>query len=123
VKQNTIIYDGECGLCLHSVEWIHARDTRRAFEYLPYQDKALSVRFPGISRTECERALHLVTVDGSVLVGADALPTVLAQLPRWRALAPFLALPPLRPLGRWLYRRIAQVRRGASISPECALRP
>lgn len=123
MKQNTIIYDGECGLCLHSVEWIRARDRHHAFEYLPYQDEALSVRFPGIQRTECERALHLVTVDDSVLVGADALPPVLAKLPRWRALAPLLALPPLRPLSRWFYRRIAQVRRGASTSPDCALRP
>lgn len=122
-RRATIIYDGECGLCLHSVAWIRDRDVHRVFEYLPYQSEELDVRFPGISRQACVRALHLVTEDGSVLVGAEALPVILTQFPRWRALAPLLASPLLRPLSRWLYHRIAQARRAVSISPECGLRP
>jgi predicted DCC family thiol-disulfide oxidoreductase YuxK len=129
VRRSIIIFDGECGLCRHSVEWIRARDTGDVFEYLPYQSEELETRFPGISRSACARALHLVREDGSVLVGADALPAILARLPRWRRLAPVLAWPPLRPLSRWLYRHIARVRRGSATaeetpsSPECGLLP
>jgi predicted DCC family thiol-disulfide oxidoreductase YuxK len=129
MTRSTIIYDGACGLCRHSVDWIRARDRDGAFEYLPYQSEELVVRFPGVTRAACERALHLVTGDGSVLVGADALPVILVRLPGWKIFAPLLAWRPLQPLSRRLYGRIARARRGSGTaqpedaSPQCGLRP
>jgi predicted DCC family thiol-disulfide oxidoreductase YuxK len=123
VERATLIFDGDCALCRKSAEWIRARDTHSAFDYLPYQDATLQRRFPEISRRECERALHLVAADGQLTVGADALPDILSRLPRWRRVAPVLRLRALRPLSRWLYRRIARTRSRVSTSSECDLRP
>jgi predicted DCC family thiol-disulfide oxidoreductase YuxK len=99
----TLIYDGRCQLCRTSVEWIRARDTRRVFDFLPFQEADLEARFPQVSRAECERAVTLVLPGGAVLSGADALPSVLGELPRWRLLAPLLSWRLLRPLSRRLY--------------------
>lgn len=87
--------------------WIRARDRAGAFEFVPFQDPRFEERFPQVPRAVCEAAVTLVRPDGSVASGADALPEILRPLPRWRRLAPVLGAPALRPLARWIYKRIA----------------
>lgn len=103
----TLIYDGRCQLCRNSVAWIRARDAGRAFDFVPCQEPGLEARFPQVPRAACERAVTLVLSDGSQYSGADALPHILREIPRWRALAPLLTRRALRPLAARLYGFIA----------------
>jgi predicted DCC family thiol-disulfide oxidoreductase YuxK len=34
----TVYYDGNCGLCHASIRWIHRRDTKEVFQYIPLQE-------------------------------------------------------------------------------------
>jgi predicted DCC family thiol-disulfide oxidoreductase YuxK len=106
----TLVYDGRCSLCRGAVAWIRARDARGAFEFVPYQAPDLELRFAGVSRAQCERAVTLLVPGRAPLAGADALPQVLGLLPRWRLLAPLLGWRPLRPVARRLYDWIARHR-------------
>jgi predicted DCC family thiol-disulfide oxidoreductase YuxK len=106
----TLIYDGRCSLCRGAIEWIRARDAGGAFEFVPFQEPDLEARYPAVRRAQCERAVTLLLPRRAPLAGAEALPAVLALLPRWRHIAPLLGLPPLRPLSRRLYDWIAMHR-------------
>ncbi len=122
MQQAILIFDGSCGFCRSSIDWIRNRDSEGRFEYFPLQDDSFGRRFPGLTREECMRALHLVLEDGSVRVGADALPMVLERLTSWRRLAPLLGHPLLRSINRWMYRQVARRRARDDGAASCEFR-
>lgn len=122
MQQAILIFDGSCGFCRSSIDWIRKRDTEGRFEYFPFQDDSFGRRFPELTREACMRALHLVMEDGSVRVGAEALPVVLERLPSWRRLAPLLGHPLLGPINRWMYRQVAQSRARDDGAASCEFR-
>ena len=73
----------------------HAR--HGALETLPCQHEDRARRFPEISREQCLAAMQLVTQDGRVYSGEQALPPLMDLMTGWRWLARILRLPGIRP--------------------------
>lgn len=108
-----LIYDGDCPMCRASALWLLRRAMNAGAEGLdvmPCRSPARRARFPQVPEEACLRAMHLVLPDGRVLAGADAVPEILARLPRWRWLARAFEVPGARPLARRLYAWIANNR-------------
>ncbi len=108
-----LIYDADCAMCRASALWLLKRALdggADALEVLPCRSPARRARFPGISDDTCMQAMQLVLPDGRVLAGADAVPEILARIPRWRWVRRAFALPGARPLARRIYGWIAENR-------------
>lgn len=108
-----LIYDAECPMCRASALWLLRRAMNagaRDLELLPCRSPARQARFPQLTEEACLEAMQLVLPDGRVLSGADAVPELLARVPRWRWVARLFALPGARPLARRVYARIARNR-------------
>jgi predicted DCC family thiol-disulfide oxidoreductase YuxK len=108
-----LIYDGDCSMCRASALWLMRRalaGRASELEILPCRSPARHTRFPQVSESACLRAMQLVLPDGRVLAGADAVPEILARIPRWRWLARLFDLPGVRPLARHVYAWIADNR-------------
>ncbi len=117
-RRPVILFDGVCDLCNSGVAWIRARDRAAAFDFLPLADPEVARRWPALARADLERALHLVEPDGTVRVGAGALPSILARLPGWGTWARILALPPVLAVARPVYALVARNRRAiACLTP------
>ena len=94
--RHLVLWDGECGFCRRSVEWLAAHDRRHALEFKPYQDVELA---PSL-RAACERAMHVITSDGQVLSGGRAMMfcgqftrfSGWARLAQWPIFLPFIEL-------------------------------
>ena len=80
----TLIYDGACAFCRRWVERVHRCDRGGLLELVPYQSVDLGRRFPGVSRAECARCVHLVDALGRVHRGAAAVRETLRRLPGGR---------------------------------------
>ncbi|MSR22708.1 MAG: DUF393 domain-containing protein [Gemmatimonadetes bacterium] len=76
-----LVYDGECGFCRRSVEWVRERDSERAIETVPYEDPSVRERFPELPQERLEEAMHLLAADGSRWEGARAVEELLRVLP------------------------------------------
>ena len=101
-----LLWDGDCGFCRRSVEWVQRRDTGGAIRAVPYQEAPSPPMTPEL-RAACGRAVHLVLPDGRVLRAGRACLEVLREIgfPFWAAL---LSVPPLVwavELGYWLVAR------------------
>lgn len=87
-----LVFDGDCNFCRH---WIRRwqRVTGDRVEYVPFQDASIPQRFPELSLEKCATAVHLITVEGKVFQGAEAV---------------FLAREygPGRHFGIWAYRHV-----------------
>ncbi len=106
----TLIYDGECGLCRRSVEWVRRRDREHRITLVPFQDQVTVARF-GIPLPALAAAMHLVLPDRRVFAGADAVPEILRLLASWRWARWVFAVPGVRPLARRVYAWVARRRR------------
>ncbi|HUI41792.1 MAG TPA: lipase maturation factor family protein [Terriglobia bacterium] len=100
-----LLFDGDCGFCRFWVaRWRAA--TRGQVDFAPAQTEA--ARFPQITPEAWKRSVQLVTPDGAVYAGAEAVFRTLAYAPeqRWR-LALYRHLPGARPVSEWGYRVVA----------------
>ena len=90
--RHLLLWDGTCGFCRRSVEWIARHDTRARLLLLPYQDAPASLVSPQL-RAACARAMHVLTTDGRVLKAGRASLFVLGEI-GWPLAARVLAWPP-----------------------------
>lgn len=105
-----LIYDGDCSMCRASAFWLLRRALAGGaseLEILPCRSPVRRIRFPHVSDETCLQAMQLVLPDGRIRSGADAVPEILARIPRWRWVARLFDLPGVRPLSRRAYTWIA----------------
>jgi predicted DCC family thiol-disulfide oxidoreductase YuxK len=75
LQKPLLIFDGDCGFCrLWITRWKEI--TGEAVDYAPYQ--AVAPRFPKIPMDSFRRSVQLVTSDGVVMSGAEAVFSTLA---------------------------------------------
>ncbi|MGF1509874.1 MAG: thiol-disulfide oxidoreductase DCC family protein [Myxococcota bacterium] len=113
-----ILWDGECGFCRRSVEWLQRQDARGELEAVPFQMAPSPPMTPEL-RVACERAVHLVRPDGTILRGGRAVLAAL-EIVGYRFWGRFLSWPPMiwiieagywvvarnrRWFSRWFFRR------------------
>lgn len=120
-ERYVLIYDGECGICRRSVDWVTSTDRVGRIEVLPYHDPEVARRFPGIPPEDMERAMQLLAPGGERWQGARAAEETLSLLPRWRLLAPFFRIPGVRAVAARVYTWVAGNRRRLGCGSHCGL--
>lgn len=111
-RRHLVLWDGDCGVCGRAIQWLEARDRRRRFDTMPYQQCPSPPMTPEL-RDACSRALHVISVEGEVLRAGAACLFVLRVL-GWRNAARVLSLPPLLVATELGYRLVAANRRHIS---------
>src|ERR1700730_13819970 len=79
-----VLYDGQCEICQACVSWLKALDHQNKTVCLPIFAEALPTVDSRLNLDECLRQLHVVTPEGEIHVGWDAV-ACLARLfrPTW----------------------------------------
>jgi len=108
-----MIFDDRCPLCLRSVERVKRLDRKRQVQPVPLtrarqQLAHLAVALP--SEASLRQQLHLVSSDGRVWAGADAVARLALLSPRVSLLGRLMLLPGVRHAARLVYRLVAQHR-------------
>src|SRR2546428_11607676 len=84
-----LLYDRDCGICSALSRWIHRVDVRGRIRFESIQSgRAL---LTGIPDERMLDAWHIVTPDGHVTTGGDAVPTLVSAFPIGAGLGRLLA--------------------------------
>ena len=67
--RHLVLWDGDCGFCRRSVEWLAANDKRGALEFKPYQ----SVELAPSLKESCSHSVHVIKTDGEVIRAGRAM--------------------------------------------------
>lgn len=108
MKQDLILFDGDCVLCSHWAHVVHKRDTAHRFKFVAIQSpygRVLAARFHINPQTP---ETNVAVIDGRAYFKGDAALAILGALPGWRWTA--LARIAPRPLRNWIYDAIARRR-------------
>src|SRR5579863_2540493 len=105
LERPLLLFDGDCGFCRYWVARWQAI-TRGAVDFAPAQAEA--ARFPQLSPEACAQSVQLITPEGAIYAGAEAVFRARAYAPgRGTALALYEHLPGVRPASEAAYRLIA----------------
>jgi predicted DCC family thiol-disulfide oxidoreductase YuxK len=105
-----VIFDGDCGICTWSAEWIEARDSQQqALAVEPYQTTDLE-RYD-LTPEQTSRSVYLALPDGTTYKEARAVFETLKRLPGiYGVVGALLANPAAARLARPVYRWVARNR-------------
>ncbi|TJY41422.1 DUF393 domain-containing protein [Cohnella pontilimi] len=111
----TVVYDGECNLCLATVDKLRRMPVRAELRFVPLQRLIDGQIRPwpgidGISPAQLSAQLHVTDEQGRRFSGSDAVLKLLGLTPGLAWLAKLGALPGLRGVSRVLYRIVARYR-------------
>jgi predicted DCC family thiol-disulfide oxidoreductase YuxK len=117
----TLIYDGECRLCVTAKEGIERLGRNDDVRFVSYQSEEAAGHLGEAYKPGRPDVAFLVEPDGRIRRGLDAFLPLLPGLPGGRILAWMVRVPVLRPVAYLLYRLIARYRYRwfGSVSPPC----
>lgn len=117
----TVIYDGECDVCIRSVNTLRDWDRYGRFEMIAYQSEGVTDRFPDITEREFHESVQLVGPDSGRWEGADAVEKILSLTPRARPISWLFRIPFARPVARVLYRLFSRNRSRFGCGDHCPI--
>ena len=105
----TVLYDGQCEICQACVSWLKTLDRKSAKQTicLPISAEVLRAVDSRLRMDECLRQLHVVTPDGEIHVGWDAVTCLARLFPSTWLLGVVGQWFPFRSAGRLLYKFVA----------------
>ena len=104
----TVIYDGNCNLCVTLVQLLESLDKGAQFQYIPMQDQAGLDRF-GITAQDCELGMILINADNPAQrwQGSAAAEEIGRLMPMGDGfVAAYRALPGLKWAGDRVYEQV-----------------
>jgi len=105
-----VLYDGQCEICQGFVSWLITLDRENLTLPLPICAEALAIVDSRLRIDECLRQLHVVTPEGEILVGWDAVACLARLFPPTHLIGAMGQRFPFRNAGRLLYEYVARNR-------------
>jgi len=102
-----MLYDGHCRFCTAGARRLEAWMRPGSVERVDFQQPGALERFPGLTYEKCMERLHLVTPDGRVFGGVEAIVRAVMTRPIVGKVGLLYFVPGLRWLLDGLYRMIA----------------
>ena len=102
-----VLYDGQCEICQACVAWLKIIDRENKTVSLPISPETLPTVDSRLRLEECLRQLHVVTPEGEILVGWDAVSSLARLFPPTWLIGALGQRFPFRNVGRLLYGFVA----------------
>jgi glyoxylase-like metal-dependent hydrolase (beta-lactamase superfamily II)/predicted DCC family thiol-disulfide oxidoreductase YuxK len=102
-----VLYDGQCEICQACVAWLKTLDRESKTLALAISPEVLPGVDSRLELDECLRQLHVVTPEGEILVGWDAVASLARLFPSTWLIGTLGQWFPFRSMGRMLYGFVA----------------
>src|ERR1700691_2858074 len=98
-----VLYDGQCEICQACVSWLRTLDHKNKTACLPISAEVLVAVDSRLRMDECLRQLHVVTPEGEICLGWDAVACLARLFPSTWLIGAIGERLPFRNVGRLLY--------------------
>ena len=109
-RRYTMLYDGRCRFCTAQAEMVRSYNDAALIDVVDMNNPDILARFPQITPADTQRELHLVSPDGTLYRGAEAVRETLLRLPSLRGLGELMRIPGAMLFARPIYAFVARNR-------------
>jgi len=104
-----VLWDGDCGFCLKSLDWVKSKNPEGKITYLSFHaDKAKSwCNVIGIENLQ--KSMYVIK-ENRPYPGAEGFQILLLRIPNWRWLGTLMGWPVIKQIGQLGYLVIAKNR-------------
>lgn len=102
-----VIFDDNCPICIKGVELLDRLDKMGLVELVPLSQATLPDGRPLPSKKALAEQMHVISSDGQVWRGAEAVTKLTSLFPQSQFVATFLRLPLIRSAAKFVYARVA----------------
>jgi predicted DCC family thiol-disulfide oxidoreductase YuxK len=106
----TVLYDGECRFCTRSAHAIQRRFGRDRVALENFQEPGILERHPGVTHQAAMKKMQLVTAEGRIFAGAEAVARIAATTRFVGWLAYLYYVPGIKQLADLGYALVARYR-------------
>ena len=119
-----VLYDGSCSICSRQAEKWKNRDRGGRIEWVDIAAENFQLEETEIALERLWQEIHVLTVEGEVFVGLDALIMIWKQFPRKPIFYYLARIPGVAGIMRQGYRLLARNRHriSASVASDCSYR-
>jgi len=111
-----LIYDDNCPFCRGWIERVKRLDRNGLVRLAPLSNPPANMAIKSPDKEALMREIHLVSPDGDLFKGADAVSRLAVMFPRTRLAGVILSAPVIRIFARYVYRVVARWRYGVAKS-------
>lgn len=105
-----VLYDGHCRICTAGAHRLESLARPGAVWLRDFQAPGVLEAYPQLTHEDCMRAMQVLTLDGRVYEGAEAIARVLETRPLMGVVAKLYFVPGVRQAADALYRWVARNR-------------
>lgn len=106
-----VLFDGVCSLCTRSMFLVLILDSLQRTRAVNFRDATTKAKYAAdVSEVDLDRAMHIKLPSSTYYKGFDAFRVLVWHLPVLRIFTPLLYLPGIPPIGRLVYKKIADSR-------------
>lgn len=105
-----VVFDGHCRFCTAGSKRLRSFGRPELVRLVSSKDGAELARHPQVRPEALAKALQLVSPDGELAQGAEAVARALNTRPAWRLVTWLYWAPGVRQLADWLYAQVARRR-------------
>ena len=111
MRQLTVLYDPECGLCRRAHAWLLSQPKHIELVFIPVASEEAHERYPDLNHALTQKDVTVISDEGAVYWGAKAWLMCLWALRNYRDWSFSLSSPELLPTTRRVVSMISQNRR------------
>jgi len=110
----TFLYDADCGACATFKRLVSFFDASHSVDFVPIDEAACRGLLEPVPRTQWYSSSRMLSPDGTIRSGGDALVALLARMPGgWLPFRAIMALPHGPRSARWLYAVLSRLHGGS----------
>lgn len=105
-----LIYDDNCSICNAGIGRIRKLDQTGLIKLVPLSDPQVPPNIKLPSKEVMNKHMHLISPDGEIYKGADAISEILKIFPESKLAGWITSFPPFKPIARLVYSIVAKNR-------------
>lgn len=105
-----VLWDGDCGFCRNSLEWVKKRKPQGEIEYLSFHEEKAKKWRDQIGLEALQKSMYVIEGDKNFYGGSEGFRILLSRIPRYQWLSFLMGLPLVKQCCRIVYSFIAKNR-------------
>lgn len=105
-----VLWDGDCGFCKQSLDWLKRQNLQGEIQFISFHDKKVASWKKKIGTENLQKSMHVIENNKNIYAYAEGFRILFSRSPKWKWLSFLMGLPLIKQCCHFGYTWIANNR-------------